>query len=384
MWTLMRASMTAAFLAALVFAVGCEDTPITVGKDSTMTLVASPSTVLIDPAQGIDSAQSSIVATILNASGVPQKGITVFFSNSGGVLASSGAGVVTNSGGNALDVLTVRSVDGAEISVSATSAVLTKSVKVAKSTVATNRPPVPLIVPTPRDEQVTGRSVVFDGSNSSDPDTGDFVTMYKWVITSTNHDADKPTNPIIVEGPGVSGVSFPSDLYTSFVNIQELTVTLMVTDDKDAPAQFNSVPPIPVAYRSQATLPYRIVAVRCANNTKPTAVIAGAATQQIFGAPGASLNFLLDGTLSFDAETPIESYTWNCGNGSIPIPQVPPSKAVCKYTVDQTSRTFTATLVVTDRGTGVIDPSTGQYQCAAASVAASVQVVVSPLAGGGP
>ena len=141
MWTLMRASMTAAFLAALVFAVGCEDTPITVGKDSTMTLVASPSTVLIDPAQGIDSAQSSIVATILNASGVPQKGITVFFSNSGGVLASGGAGVVTNSGGNALDVLTVRSVDGAEISVSATSAALTKSVKVAKMSVVSSVSP---------------------------------------------------------------------------------------------------------------------------------------------------------------------------------------------------------------------------------------------------
>jgi len=384
MRTLMRTSMIAAFLAALALAVGCEDSPLAPGKDFTMALVASPSTVLIDPAQGIDSAQSSIVATILNASGVPQKGITVFFSNSGGVLASGGAGVVTDSGGNALDVLTVRSVDGAEISVSATSAALTKSVKVAKSTVATNRPPVPLIVPTPRDEQVLGRSVVFDGSNSSDPDTGDFVTMYKWVITSTNHDADKPAI-IVVEGPGASGVSFPSDLYTSFVNIQDLTVTLMVTDDKDAPAQFNSVPPIPVAYRSQVTLPYRIVAVRCADNTKPTAVISGAATQQIFGLPGSIVNFLLDGTLSSDPQTPpIESFNWNCGNGSIPFPQAPPSKAVCKYTVDQTPRTYTATLVVTDKGTGVIDPITGTYECAAESLPASVQVVVSPLAGGGP
>ena len=132
------------------------------------------------------------------------------------------------------------------------------------------------------------------------------------------------------------------------------------------------------------TLPYQIVAVRCGDNTKPTAVIAGAATQQIFGAPGAIVSFLLDGTLSSDAETPIESYTWNCGNGSIPLPQAPPSKAVCKYTVDQTPRTYTATLVVTDRGTGVVDPNTGSYPCAAESLPASIQVVVSPLAGGGP
>lgn len=375
---LMRASIAAA-LGAVVLLSGCVDSPLTAGKDYTMTLVAKPGAVVIDPAQGIDTAQASVVATILNADGVPQQNIEVFFSNKGGTLASGSKGVKTNAGGIASDTLTVTANDPAECEVTATSASLTQTIKVAKSSVPVNRPPVAGIAASPQNEQAKDKQVIFDGSGSTDPDTGDFITMYKWVITSTNPDSDKE-NPFTAEGPGVSGVSFPADNgVTAFHNIQELNVTLLVTDDPDAPAKFADGQPI--AYRSQQTIPYAITAVRCDDNTKPTAVIAGADTQQIFGFPGASVNFLLDGTLSTDPETAIESYTWNCGNGSIAIPQGNGSKAVCKYTVDQTSRTYTATLVVTDRGTGQL--VNGQYECAAESVPDSVQVVVAPLAGGG-
>ncbi len=369
MRTLMRASMIAAFLAALAIASGCEDSPVTAGKDFTMGLVATPSTVVIDPPHGINEADATIVATVLNATGAPQTGLTVYFSNTSGVLASGTAGVLTNANGIATDVLTVRSEDTAEITITATSGTLSKTVEVTKATAVVNRPPVAAIVADPASQQASGRAVVFDGSNSSDPDTGDFITNYRWVITSTNPDVGK-ANPFIVQGAGVSGVSFPSDTVGAFINVQDLTVVLQVTDNR--------------ATQAQSTIPYKIVAVNCSANTKPTAVIAGAPTQQIFGAPGTIQSFILDGTLSSDPETAIETYTYSCGNGTNPLPQLPPSKAICKYTVDATPRTYTATLVVSDKGTGVIDPATGNYQCAAVSTPASVQVAVTPLAGVAP
>jgi hypothetical protein len=368
----------AALLAPVMFLSGCEDTPLSAGKDYTMTLIAQPQTVVVNPAVGIDSAQASILATVLNADSVPQQGITVYFSNKGGGSLTSGVnGVKTNSSGIAADTLTVTADDPAEIDVIATSAALTATIKVTKSTVGVNNPPTAEISVTPATSQATGQSVIFDGSGSSDPDEGGSITMYKWVITSTNPD-DGEDNPIIVEGPGVSDVAFPSGALTAFVNVQNLTVTLLVTDDPNAPAIYAAGQP--VAYRAQQTVPYSITAVRCSDNTKPTAVIAGAAIQSLFGAAQSLQTLHADGTLSHDAETAIQSYTWNCGNGSEPTLVGDGSKAECAYVVDQTARTYTLTLVVSDRGTGL--PVGGPYDCVEQSTAASIQVVVSPTSGG--
>jgi hypothetical protein len=363
---LMSTMVILAFLAALLAASGCQDSPLTAAKDFSISIIAKPSTVYIDPTQGVSQANSTIIATVLDSNGVPQKGISVFFSNTGGVLASGNSAIKTDAGGNAADTLTVKTTDPTDITVTASSGNLNATVKVSKSAVSTNHPPTPVIVATPHTEQVSGRAVVFDGSTSSDVDQGGFIANYKWVITSTAPDTGR-ANPFIAEGQGVSGLSFPSDTTGPFVNPQDLTVTMIITDNVGAVASL--------------TMPYEIVAVSCAANTAPTAVIAGSPTQTTFGAPGSSVNFLLDGTLSSDAETPIDSWTWNCGNGSVNLPQSPPSKTVCKYTVDSVSRTYTATLVVTDRGTGIIDQSTGQYQCVKQSTPASVQIIVAPIAG---
>jgi hypothetical protein len=370
------------FPAALVLAGGaflssCEDSPLTAGADYTMTLIAQPQAVLVNPAAGIDSGTSTLIATVLNADSVPQSGITVFFSNEGGTLASGANGVKTNGSGVAIDTLTVTADDPATFDVTATSASLTESVTITRTTVATNHPPVAGIIASPDGQQAVGEQVIFDGSGSSDPDEDDIITMYKWIITSTNGDAGEP-NPIVAEGPGVSGISFPSDLRDAFENVQNLNVTLMVTDDPAAPETFADGGV--VAYRSQTTIPYQIVAVSCDANDAPTAVIAGGSTQQVFGGSGSTQSFQLDGSLSTDPETPIETYTWNCGNGSLPLEGAGPGKAICRYFVDGVPRTYTATLVVTDRGTGTL--SGGQYECAKSSTAATVQVVVSPLAGG--
>jgi hypothetical protein len=364
----------AALAAAAIVLPGCEDSPLTAGKDFTMTIIAQPGTVLIDPSADLNTATSTIIVTVLNANAVPQSGITVYFSNNGGTLQSGRNGVKTDSAGIASDVLTVTADDPATIKVTATSASLSEDVTITKSSVAGNRPPVPLIVASPASQQSAGNAVVFDGSGSSDPDTGQFITMYRWVITSTNPDTGKD-NPIIAEGPGVSGISIPNDTLTAFANAQDLTVTLLVTDDPTAPATFASGDP--VAYRAQQTINYTITGC---SNTKPTAVIAGGATQQLFGGVGEDKPFGVDGTLSFDAETQIETYTWNCGNGSIVQVGTPPSQAVCTYHVDAVPRTYTVSLVVTDRGNGQL--VNGQYQCAQQSTPATIQVVVSPLAGG--
>lgn len=374
MRTTMRATMAAIGLGAALLA-GCTNSPLSAGKDFTMTLLAQPQAVVINPAVGINTAQSTILATVLNADSVPQSGLTVYFSTKGGSLTSGKNGVKTNAAGIASDVLTIAAADPPECDVTAASASITATVKITKTTVAVNHPPTAAVAASPHDEQASGKQVIFDGSGSTDPDTGDSITMYKWVITSTNGDTDK-TNPIVAEGPGVSGVSFPSDLHSAFTNIQELNVTLLITDDPNAPALFQAGTPI--SYRSQATIPYAIVAVNCSDNKAPTAVIAGAANQEVFGTPLAFVNFLVDGSLSSDPETAIETYTFNCGNGSLPLPGPVPSKAICKYQVDQIARSYTVTLVVTDQGTGRL--VNGSYECAAESPAASIQVTVAPLA----
>lgn len=363
MRTMIRILMAAAWMAVLAFSVGCEDSGLTAGKDFTMALEASPATVFLDPNQGVSTATATIVATIVDAAGIPQSGLTVFFTKSSGVLASGDAGVKTDGAGRATNTLTVREQDETEISVIASSAKLTQTVKVARTT---NHPPVAIIVATPQTEQQSGGTVVFDGSSSTDAE-GDAITTYRWDIRSSNPDSPQ-TNPIFhAEGAGLESVSFPRDAVGPLTNEQALDVKLEVA---------SGVPP---SWSPQVLIPYQI---RC-RNTKPTAVISGAATRQLPGTINQIVSLQLDGTLSSDPETPIESWTWSCDGEFAPIPGDPPSQAVCKYKVKSTSQTYTATLQVKDRGTGPSNPTTGTFPCQQTSALASVQVVVSPTALGG-
>ena len=353
MRTTTRFSLGAAFFALLVGAVGCEDTALTPGADFTMSLVARPSAVLIDAAH--PEGQASIVATIYSDTGVPQKGITVLFSSTGGTLASGNSGVKTDGDGNAIDTLTVNASSPAEITVTATSAALNDTVKVNKTTSAVNHPPTAAIVASPATEQAVQRQVVFDGSTSTDADAGDFVEVYDWVVTSTAPDPGK-VNPI------VNHASTSSLVFAGFVGAQTLTVNLVVTDH-------NGLASTP----AQKT--YTIKAQLCTDNQKPTAVIAGSGTQTVFGTVGQPKTVTLDGSLSTDLEGPIAAYTWTCGNGANPV--VPSggdgSVVTCDYVVEATSHTYTATLVVKDEGFG--PPG---FACEQLSTAATVQIIVAP------
>ena len=222
MRTFMKASMIAAFLAALAAATGCEDSPIAIGKDFKMYLLANPSSVEVDPNNIPDPPPTStIVATIVNGSGVPQKGIDVFFITTSGTLASNARPVTTDSSGYAYDVLTINPTGPAETTVTATATSLTQSVKVTKTggICSTNVPPTARIVPSAA--QILPAGVVgaqvstseLSGATSSDTVGG--IASYSW----TCFDGDTP-----VVGPTVTCTYTYGDTQTVY------TISLKVTD----------------------------------------------------------------------------------------------------------------------------------------------------------
>ena len=358
-WTRALGAATALAAAALLL-IGCEDTPLTPGEGWTLSIVAQPSVVSLDQGDAV----STLVATVANDKGVPQSGISVIFSNAGGVLSPDGGTVETDGAGRATATLTVRQSDPDSIDVEASSGALSDTVTITKSEVAENGAPTAVITAFPPNEQTPGGTVVFDASTSTDPE-GDPITLFRWRITSTNPDAGV-TNPREIEGPDEESVSFPGS-GLAFDNIQNLSVQLSVTDDPTAPTKFQLGRPI--SYRDDATMTYKIVAVSCASNTNPVAVIAGAETQSVPGNGQATVDVQLNGSLSHDSETAIGTYTWSCGNGGAPPVSQP--IVTCTYPVGTTARTFTATLVVSDLGNG-------SGQCIQSSTQDSVSIVVLP------
>ena len=71
-----------------LFTVGCEDTGVTAPADSTITLIASPAAISINQEAGETQGSTSLVCQLLNVNGLPQSGIPLFFSSTGGLLAS--------------------------------------------------------------------------------------------------------------------------------------------------------------------------------------------------------------------------------------------------------------------------------------------------------
>jgi hypothetical protein len=189
MKTLLKASLIAVFLAVLAAASGCEDSPATVGKDYQIYLLANPDTVNFDPQNPNNALTSTMVATIVNATVVPQKGINVFFSTTvGGTLDSNAQPVTTDSNGNAYDTLTVSPDGPAEVSITATSTSLTKTVKVRRTGgfCDTNTAPTAVITPsgTITAPAQSGSSPYttpsLSGTSSTDPETPSLLLAYSW------------------------------------------------------------------------------------------------------------------------------------------------------------------------------------------------------------
>jgi len=217
MRTMMTAWLIALFLAVLAIASGCEDSPATAGKDFEMILLANPSTVRIDATHPTPT--STLVATIVNATGAPQKGLLVFFTSDGGELASASQGVETDTNGNAFDTLTVSALDSAEIEVTATSTTLTQSVTVEKTTVdactANPAPTAAFLVSNPDPGHAGDTRVVNPTSTASDISPG-VIVSYAWDC-----------------GNGTTGgtTSTPTCSYTVGTVTKLYTITMTVKDD---------------------------------------------------------------------------------------------------------------------------------------------------------
>lgn len=349
MRTMMTVLVTAVLIAALVLATGCEATPLTAGDGYTLTLTANPSTVTI-PTGGTTPATSQLRAQVLSDTGTPQDGFTVYFSTTGGALSATT--VDTNSSGEAFVTLTVAASDAAEITVTATSSTLSATVKVTKSTGAANRAPVATIVALPAVEQAILRSVSFDGSTSTDPDSGDSVASYSWTISSSAPDSGW-TNPQTFT---TSSIQFPA----GFTHAQTLTANLQVTDQHGLASALSSYS-------------YAIKDALCSDNAAPTAKIVG------FGNPapaavGSHVIVTADGTTSIDPpNNVITSWVWSCGNGTSGGTT---SHASCDYVVAATKKTYTISLVVTDDGLGGAGPT---YTCQKTSTAATLSVDIDVL-----
>ena len=376
-----RTRSALALLAAglVLLLAGCEDSGITAPADGSVVIRANPSTVIIDPSSTVEdppgsgnfvpqtSGTSQITAQIFNADGAPQQGVSVSFTTTGGVLASANQVRVTDANGTARDTLTLRTTDQGEVEVTAASAAISSKVAVRRNILSPNLPPVGVVVIAPLQQQGVNKPVVFDGTGSADPED-DPITMFRWTLTSNNPD-DPSVNPLIIEGPAANSFD------RIFTNVQDLSGSLQVTDDPEAPAQFFAG--IPVPYPASTPVLYRVVRVVCTDNDEPTAVIAGD-TVRVSGVTGQSFNIQLDGSLSSDPDqVGIADYVWNCGNNRVAQEQPPDgSKAVCQYVVGLSTQTYTATLNVKDKGTGVFDSVSGDYECAKSSEADSITVVV--------
>lgn len=381
------AFVAAAVLIVLASAVSCEDSDLTAPNDGTIVLRANPSTVVIDsnllvedpPGSGIFLPQTkgstTLIAQVFDADGKPLSNISVLFSTAAGVLGSGGQGgsqattVKTDASGIAQTTLTISRTDPTDIEVQATSSAVSTTITVKKLLVGANVPPTAVIVAAPQNKQSVDEPVVFDGTASVDPED-DLITMYRWTITSTNPDPGR-ADPYVVEGPSDSA------LQLTFENVQNLTVTLQVTDDPDAARLKQQGLPIPYS-PNQDILLYEIQ--RCAVNEAPTAVIEGTDPIQVSAAAGQNVTVPLTGTNSTDPEQfPLETYTWTCGNNALPQVQGQPIVS-CTYRVQSVAVEYTATLVVTDRGsTGQIDDVLGTYCDQKSSPPATRKVRVSPL-----
>jgi hypothetical protein len=350
-------------LLAVLLMAACEDSDLTTPSDGSIVLNANPQTLVIDPTQGQSSGTSDIQATVFDSNGNPLDGVTVTFSTTSGTLSNTKA--KTDSNGIASVTLTVGTNDPNAIVVNAQSSSVSAQVTIEKIVVG-NQPPTAGVVPSPASGALVDEPVLFDGSFSSDPD-GDPLTCFQWTFDSSNDTYDE-----IVQGPGASGVN------RTYRVEQTLNVTLRVTDDPALGAQCCDTlnpgcTPINSSLFSKNTGTVANYQISC-SNPPPIADGGPDITQSI----AVSQLVRLDGTGSFDNETPIDRYLWACGNGATPLPNAADPIVFCSYSA---VGTYMAELTVWDQGDGTIDPATGTFRCQKQSTDIVMVEIFDPNAG---
>lgn len=324
---------------SLVAALGCVSSPLFAPSDGQILLSANPAAIVLDEFADppVITASTVVSAQVLNTNGIPQAGVTVFFTTNGGELASAPAGqeinaLETDDNGFVSDTLTLQLGDPTSITVTARSGALTGTIAVEKSEVPPNQLPFPVINITPANSALLDQVVDHDGSASSDPD-GDAITCFQWQIeTSVNiANPDLPCIPAnsrceISQGAALSSVTRAWPVIDQFIKVY-----LRVTDDPSV-ACLSGGPVEPLAaFGLPATETYEVVCDRSAPS-------AGAGANQAVSLGGnAMVTVPLSGATSFDPESGIASYAWDCANGTGTVNGV---SVLCDYTTAGTYQVF--------------------------------------------
>ena len=331
-----------------LFSFACESTPVSAPGDGQIILSVNPSTVILDEnsTPPVTSATALVTAQFFDTNGVPIPNVSVIFSTDGGELDSAPPGqpaqpLETDDNGFVSDTLTLVIGDPDDVQVTVRSGTLTDSITVDKFERPANQAPFADVFIDPQNSALINETVIYDGTGSADPD-GDTITCYQWQIESTENInspalACTPANPRceISQGPSTSIIT------RSYSAEQNIAVTLRVTDDPSVVCSPSGPAEDPSVFGGVIAAAYEVVCDR----TLPSA--AAGPNQVVALNGGASVSVPLSGSASFDTESGIVDYQWNCGNGTL----LSGAAVVCDYT---TAGTYSATLVVTN-GCGLVN-----------------------------
>ncbi|NJN64856.1 MAG: hypothetical protein HC882_08220 [Acidobacteria bacterium] len=333
MRTLDNHTLRIAALALLVAltAIGCEDDEPAAQADWVVDVTASPGSHPILTAPDVP-AVSSIIVNVYNENGVPQGGIGLRCSTSGGQLDSDGSVITTDSSGTARD--TLRTTTTAKVRCQSGAAFGEADVTIGD---VNNRPSAAISI-NPQNEAKIGATTTFSGSQSSDLDGR--IVEYRWSLLSTNPDPGKPNPELLTFGEGEDAFS------RTFQNAQTIEVTLNVIDDLGAISSPPSVENYAIVANLNPTAdagPGQTGQVNTSNPSSPTGI--SCTVSQVSGCG------------SRDPDGSILTYRWNWGDGREDFVSGPCTFGHT-YFPSSLPATFTVTLTVYDNGDGTCSPRT--------------------------
>ncbi|MEE8411253.1 MAG: Ig-like domain-containing protein, partial [Acidobacteriota bacterium] len=331
-------------------ALGCVNSPLYAPSDGQILVSANPAAIVLDEFADppVTTGSTVVSAHVLDTNGIPQVGVTVFFTTNGGELASAPAGqapnaLETNDNGFVSDTLTLQLGDPTTVTVTARSGALTGTIAVEKSEVPPNQSPFAIIDIEPAGSALFGQTVIYDATSSIDPD-GDPITCYWWQIESSEtivnpelpcvppnsrcEVSQGPNNSILTRSYGTALDPGPSTM---------VVVTLRVTDDPLIACPPAGPTESIAAFSGLAVEAHDVVCDRF----MPTAN--GIATPSVLSLSGNALvTAQLNGISSSGGDSGIVSYDWNCDNGD---PNPSGVLATCDYSMPGT---YTVLLTVTN------------------------------------
>jgi PKD repeat protein len=211
MKTMLKALGIAAFGAVIAVASGCEDSPVTAGKDDKLSVIAVPPTIRSAPYT------STIIANVATITGTPRKGVLVFFSADGGEMDSAGQPVRTDSNGNAYDNLTIDPDGPGNIPVIASSTSLSESVTVTNGACSANQAPTahftagaPVLV--------VGTGTMKVTLTDTSVDTGGAITSWNWNCGNATSGGTEAIGTCIYTAPTAGS---PSKSYTVTLTVED-------------------------------------------------------------------------------------------------------------------------------------------------------------------